>query len=124
MSRLKSPTSGKQLEMMFLRVASSEEAQTYQDLVARDLRHTAAAYASQKVYRLFMELADLAEIIGVLPPAETTRPPLIIGSSPAAEHRVRMRGKLRILARDENGVRTTDARASEFGGWANRPKER
>ncbi len=106
MSKAKPLAPSKQLEMMFLRVANSDEAHTYRDLLDRGLRHTAAAYASQKVYRLFMELADLAEIIGVLPPAEAVRPPLIIGSSPAAEHRSRMRGKLRILAADQREVRT------------------
>lgn len=123
MSKAKSPAPGRQLEMMFLRIADSGEQQTYYDLIERGLRHTAAAYASQKVYRLFMELADLAEIIGVLPPAETARPPLIIGSSPQSAHRARMRGKLRLLNRDEQEVRNGEARASEFGGWANRPKE-
>lgn len=123
MSNAKSPTPGRQLEMMFLRIADSGEQQTYSDLIERGLRHTAAAYASQKVYRLFMELADLAEIVGVLPPAETARPPLIIGSSPQAAHRARMRSKLRVLGPGEREVRNDEARASEFGGRANHPKE-
>ncbi|MFN8473215.1 MAG: hypothetical protein U0822_13590 [Anaerolineae bacterium] len=122
MSKVRSLPPSRQLEMMFLRVADGGEQRTYYDLIERGLRHTAAAYASQKVYRLFMELADLAEIIGVLPPAESLRPPLIIGSSPQAAHRVRMRGKLQILTRNER-VRNDESRASQFGGRANHPKE-
>ena len=106
MPKARSLAPSKQLELMFLRVANSDEAHTYHDLLDRGLRHTAAAYASQKVYRLFMELADLAEIIGILPPPEAVPPPLIIGSSSAVEHRSRMRGKLRVLSADQREVRT------------------
>ncbi len=88
----------KQIELMFFRVATDEEVQKYVEMAEHGLRHTASAYASNKVFHLFMDLVDLAEAIGALPltPVEPTKPPLIIGSA-SAEHRERVRRDLRVL---------------------------
>ena len=69
------------------------------DLAEGGLRHTAAAYASNKVYHLFMELVDLAEAIGALPatPIETIADPIIIGGASLEPHHDRMRRELRVL---------------------------
>ena len=71
----------RQIELMFFRIASDAEVGKYIELAEQGLRHTATAYASNKVYRLFIELVDLAEAIGALP-TEADEPlpaPIIIG---------------------------------------------
>lgn len=86
----------RQIELMFFRVASDAEVSKYIQLAEQGLRHTASAYASNKVYRLFMELVDLAEAIGALPTeeAEPLPAPIIIGGD---EHRERVRRDLQVL---------------------------
>ena len=86
----------RQIELMFFRIASDAEVGKYIELAEQGLRHTATAYASNKVYRLFMELVDLAEAIGALPTeeAEPLPAPIIIGGD---EHRERVRRDLQVL---------------------------
>ncbi len=114
----------KQIELMFFRIASDAEVQKYVELAEGGLRHTASAYASNKVYHLFMDLVDLAEAIGALPvpsadlpetdpPGQPVQPPLIIGGY-APDHAVamgegyrsRMRQELRVLPGGSPRVKT------------------
>lgn len=99
MAREKTLIPNKQIELMFFRIATDEEVQKYVDLAEGGLRHTASAYASNKVYHTFMDLVDLAEAIGALPltPVEPAPEPLIIGSPVKELHRDRVRRGLRIL---------------------------
>lgn len=100
MSKEKTLIPNRQIELMFFRVAGDEEVQKYIELAEGGLRHTATAYASNKVYRLFMDLVDLAEAIGALPTGlpEPLPTPIIVGGGRDDDlHRERMRQELRVL---------------------------
>lgn len=98
MAKEKTLIPNRQIELMFFRVAGDEEVRKYIELAEQGLRHTATAYASNKVFRLFMDLVDLAEAIGALPTeeAEPLPPPIIIGGGEEAVAD-RARPALRVL---------------------------